>query len=161
MATDIAEKKEMVETFDQIKDVPEVVDPETEAEKAALDNARSVSLGPYQTSLGTKLDDEWSKAEGEKVFANYRMLRDLRQYRGQYDPEVFKKIHPHRSKAFIRLTRTKVKTFDARMMDIQFPANDDKNWVIQPTPVPELDGPVMEQIAAQLMATNGGKIPSR
>ena len=160
MATDINEQKEMTTTFDKIKDEPASQTPEAIAEKDAKDKARAYTLAPYQTALGTKLDAEWGVAEGEKIFAERRMIRDLRQYRGQYDPEVYTKIHPNRSKAFIRLTRTKVKTFDARMMDIQFPANDDKNWVIQPTPVPELDGPIMEQIAGQLMANNDGKIPT-
>jgi sulfur transfer complex TusBCD TusB component (DsrH family) len=160
MATDINEEKEMSKTFDQIKDEPASQDPETEAEKEAMSKVRAATLSPYQTTLGTILDSEWHEAESAKIFSERRMIRDLRQYRGQYDPEVFNKIHPNRSKAFIRLTRTKVKTFDARMMDIQFPANDDKNWVIQTTPVPELDGPVMEQIAVQLMENNNGKIPT-
>jgi hypothetical protein len=164
MATPISviekDRDEMSKTFDQIKDEPVKDTPEAVAEKEAQDTARAVTLAPFHTALGTKLDSEWGVAEGEKIFAERRMLRDLRQYRGQYDPEIYKKIHPNRSKAFIRLTRTKVKTFDARMMDIQFPANDDKNWVIQPTPVPELDAPIMEQIAVQLMASNDGKIPT-
>jgi hypothetical protein len=160
MATVTEEKNEMSNTFDKIKDEPASQDPAVVAEKAAQDTARAVTLQPFHSDLGTKLDAEWGVAEGEKIFSERRMLRDLRQYRGQYDPEVANKIHPNRSKAFIRLTRTKVKTFDARMMDIQFPANDDKNWVIQTTPVPELDGPVMEQIAVQLMASNDGKIPT-
>ena len=155
MATDINEKNEMSKTFDQIKDEPKSDSPEDKAEKDAMDRARAVTLAPYETALGTELNDEWGKTEGEKIFSERRMLRDLRQYRGQYDPEVANKIHPNRSKAFIRLTRTKVKTFDARMMDIQFPANDDKNWVIQPTPVPELDGPIIEDIAKQLFAQTG------
>jgi hypothetical protein len=160
MPTDINEKKEMTSTFNKIKDDPKDESPEAQAEKEVQDQARAITLGPFQTSLGSELDDEWQKTEGEKIFSERRMLRDLRQYRGQYDPEIVKQIHPNRSKAFIRLTRTKVKTFDARMMDIQFPANDDKNWVIQTTPVPELDGPIMEQIAAQLFEANK-KVPSR
>jgi hypothetical protein len=155
MATDIKEKDEMSKTFDQIKDEPQSQSPEDLAEKEAQDKARAMTLTPFYTSLGTELDSEWSQTQGEKIFAERRMIRDLRQYRGQYDPEVATKIHPNRSKAFIRLTRTKVKTFDARMMDIQFPANDDKNWVIQPTPVPELDGPMMESLAKQLFASTG------
>jgi hypothetical protein len=160
MPTDTNEHKEMTSTFDKIKDEPKDESPEAKAEKEVQDRARAVTLTPFYTTLGTMLDDEWQKTEGEKIFSERRMLRDLRQYRGQYDPEIVKQIHPNRSKAFIRLTRTKVKTFDARMMDIQFPANDDKNWVIQTTPVPELDGPVMEQIATQLYDLHG-RVPTR
>ena len=150
---------EMGRAFDQIKDEPRS-DIEGKSEEDALKAAKSVQMQGFFSPLGTKLDAEWSEAEGEKIYSERRMVRDLRQYRGQYDPEILNKIHPNRSKAYIRLTRTKVKTFDARMMDIQFPANDDKNWVIHPTPVPELDGPLMESIAIQLMEQNGGAIPT-
>ena len=154
MATVIGdnEDKEYTQTFDQIKDEPTSKDT---SEEDAVKAVTAVTLAPFQSSLGLRLDDEWQQAEGEKIFTERRHIRDLRQYRGKYDPEVQSKIHPNRSKAYIRLTRTKVKTFDARMMDIQFPANDDKNWVIHPTPVPELDGPLIEQLAAQLFEQTG------
>jgi hypothetical protein len=156
MPTDKNEKQEMSSTFDQIKDEER---DESLSEKEALDQAAAMSLAPFQTTLGNKLRQERQEAEGEKVFTEYRHIRDLRQYRGQYDPEVINKIHPNRSKAFIRLTRTKVKTFDARMMDIKFPANEDKDWNIQSTPVPELDGPMIQNIAQQ-MFDNTGQMPT-
>jgi hypothetical protein len=158
MATDIKEKNEMSSTFDQIKD--DERSPDKQEEKDAMDKAAAMTLEPFQSTLGTKLEDEWQEAEGERVFTERRMIRDLRQYRGQYDPEVLDKIHPNRSKAYIRLTRNKVKTYDARMMDIKFPANEDKDWSIHSTPVPELDGPVIQGIAEQMMAQNGGQIPT-
>jgi sulfur transfer complex TusBCD TusB component (DsrH family) len=156
MPTDKNEHNEMSSTFDEIKDTER---DETLTEKEAQDQAASMQLQPFHSSLGTKMRDERQEAEGEKVFTEYRHIRDLRQYRGQYDPEVINKIHPNRSKAYIRLTRTKVKTFDARMMDIKFPANEDKDWNIQSTPVPELDGPMIQSIAQQ-MFDNSGKIPT-
>jgi len=157
MATDIKEKNEMSSTFDTIKDDERT--PDVDDVKDAQDRAAAVTLAPFQSALGTKLEDEWQEAEGERVFTERRMIRDLRQYRGQYDPEVMSKIHPNRSKAYIRLTRTKVKTFDARMIDLQFPANEDKNWMIQSTPVPELDGPMIQNIAEQ-MFNELGRMPT-
>ena len=154
------DNKEMTKTFDKIKDEPANMTPEQEEEKKAQDEARAVTLSPFQSTVGTKLESEWSETEGTKLFSERRMLRDLRQYRGQYDPEVLSKIHPNRSKAYIRLTRTKVKTFDARMMDLQFPANDDKNWSVEPTPVPELSQPMLEQIAQQMIAQNPDTVPT-
>lgn len=152
------EKAEFDNTFEQIKDTEPKRDLQsdgaTEAEKMA-----AVSLTPYQTDVGQRLQDEWKLAETEKLYDERRHLRALRQYRGQYDPEVLKRIHPNRSKAFIRLTRTKVKTYDARMMDIKFPANDDTDWNIDPTPVPELSPEFVQQIAAQIMEQTG-QVPS-
>jgi hypothetical protein len=156
MATD-QDYNEMSNTFNQIKDDERTPDVQDETE--AKERAAAITLSPYQTDIGTKLDQEWLEAESERTYAERRMLRDLRQYRGQYDPEVLRKIHPNRSKAYIRLTRTKVKTFDARMMDLQFPSNEDKNWGMQPTPVPELSGPVVQSIAQQIYEQTG-QIPT-
>jgi sulfur transfer complex TusBCD TusB component (DsrH family) len=151
----MANDQELNETFDDIKD-NERSEEETGTEK----DAAYMALQDFHTDLGNQLDQEWKEAENEKIYTEKRNIRDLRQYRGQYDPEVLNKIHPNRSKAFIRLTRTKVKTFDARMMDVQFPANDDKNWGITPTPVPEINPQQLQEIGAQFFQQTG-KVPTR
>lgn len=133
-------------TFDDIT-TEEAVDGTEDDPKQG---AGSAQLQPYFSDLAVKLKQEFQQAETDKVFSEQRFLKNLRQYRGQYDPSILSKIHPSRSKAFIRLTRTKVKTFDARLMDIQFPANDDKNWGIHPTPVPEMSPEVVKQLALQI-----------
>jgi len=145
---------EYTKTFDQIKDQSRTDTTDPDAKKV-----QAVSLVPYQTDIGTRLEKEWQEAESGKLYDERRFLRALRQYRGQYDPEVYNKIHPNRSKAFIRLTRTKVKTYDARMMDIKFPANDDKDWNIQPTPVPDLDPQMLQEIGVQIFELTG-KVPT-
>ena len=141
------EQSEYDKTFDQIKDEPRT-DPDAKSDMSA-------SMQIYESDIATTLDQEWQAAERAKIFDEDRHLRALRQYRGQYDPEILRKIHPNRSKANIRLTRTKVKTYDARMMDIKFPANEDNDWNIEPTPVPELSPEVIEQIAVQMFEQTG------
>jgi Ca2+-binding EF-hand superfamily protein len=150
MATDNTEYNK---TFDQIKDQSrtEPQDGDNEGARAA-----GVTLAPFQNDVGNKLESEWQLAQSEKLYDERRFIRALRQYRGQYDPEILSNIHPNRSKAFIRLTRTKVKTYDARMMDIKFPANDDKDWNLQPTPVPDLSPDVLRQFAEQITQQTGG-----
>jgi hypothetical protein len=143
---------EFNDTFNQIKD-------QTEEEEAA--SLPINSLAPYYSDIGTALEAEWQEAESSKLFDERRFVRSLRQYRGQYDPEVKARIHPNRSKAFIRLTRTKVKTYDARMMDIKFPSNEDKDWAIKPTPVPELNPEMIADIAGQMFEQNGGVMPTQ
>jgi hypothetical protein len=149
----MATETEFNDTFDQIQDEPE---PEKDTSGVSREaQAAAILLTDYHTDLGTELNSEWNLAEAEKLFDERRFIRALRQYRGQYDPEVLSKIHPNRSKAFIRLTRTKVKTYDARMMDIKFPANDDKDWSIKPTPVPDLSPEVIKQFAEQIFDQTG------
>lgn len=138
------EKKEFDQTFNEIRD-----DDVSEEESARRDAARAM-LEKFTSTIGKDLDKERECTIGNKKYTEYRHIRDLRQYRGKYDPELLQNIHPNRSKAFIRLTRTKVKTFDARMMDVEFPSNNDKNWDITATEVPTLSRDILEDVAAQL-----------
>lgn len=73
----------------------------------------------------------FEESENARKEIEDRWLTDLRQYRGQYDPDTISKMDPNRSKAYIRITRTKVKTVDSRLCDFLFPANGDKNWGIE------------------------------
>lgn len=88
--------------------------------------------------LGLKLREEFDEAVQLRRPFEQQWIKDLRQYKGIYDPDIEAKIPKNRSRANIRLTRAKVKSTDARMMDMLFPAGD-KNWTIRATPVPELD----------------------
>lgn len=102
------------------------------------------------SSLGVFCVMEFQQAEHDRLETEQRWLRDLRQYRGKYDPDVEAKLNG-RSKAFVRKTRVKVKTLDARMLDMLFPANAERNWAIKPTPVPTLPGE-MESTLVKILA---------
>ena len=94
--------------------------------------------GTSETGLGTLLRAEFEHAEGQRRYQEELWLKDLRQYKGVYDPEIMAKIHPNRSKAFIRLTRVKVRSTDARMGDMLFPAGD-RNWDLDKPSFDDLD----------------------
>ena len=111
-------------------------------------------------AIGVSLVNEFSRAEGDRLLTEQRWLRDLRQYKGQYDPEVETAIGPNRSKAFVRKTRVKIKTADSRVMDLLFPAGSDKNWDIDSTPVPSLPEEIEADITGKLARANGGQAPS-
>ena len=96
------------------------------------------SPAPMLDALGPRFLAEFAQAELERRQTEERWLSDLRQYKGQYDPEVIAAIGPLRSKAFVRKTRVKVKTTDSRVADLLFPAGSEKNWTIDTTPVPSL-----------------------
>ncbi len=90
-----------------------------------------MDLAQYIVSL-------FSQAEADRRDVEERWLQDLRQYKGMYDPEVESRLHPRRSRAYIRLTRAKVRSIDARLSDLLFPGTGEKNWSLAPTPVPDL-----------------------
>jgi hypothetical protein len=68
-----------------------------------------------------------------------RWMEDLRQYHGQYDTDTMAVLNAdkERSRIFINITRPKTNAWRARLADMLFP-NDERNWGIDPTPVPEL-----------------------
>jgi len=125
--------------------------PVTEYDLAAQDaftDKPSVSLDSL-SPLGVRLLNEFRQAELDRQPTEKRWLSDLRQYKGIYEPDVEASIG-NRSKAFVRKTRVKVKTVNARMMDLLFPANQERNWSIEPTPVPSIAKEVRAQIEQAL-----------
>jgi len=97
-------------------------------------------------SMAKVIRDRFQEAEVARKDIEQRWLKDLRQYRGQYDPEVLSRIGKNRSKAYIRITRNKVKTVDSRLLDLLFPANGGRNWSIKPTVLPQLDQQTMQAL---------------
>lgn len=85
------------------------------------------------------LEREAAERVQHRINIEERWLRDLRQYHGRYEADVQGALDNDnaRSKIFINITRPKTTSWAARLGDMLFP-NDDKNWGIAPTPVPEL-----------------------
>jgi hypothetical protein len=123
----------------------------TEYDLAAQDaftDKPSVNLDTL-SPLGVRLLNEFRQAELDRNQTETRWLKDLRQFKGIYEPDVEQGIGK-RSKAFVRKTRVKVKTVNARMMDLLFPANQDRNWSIDATPVPSIAKEVRAQLEQAL-----------
>lgn len=68
-----------------------------------------------------------------------RWLKNLRQYHGIYENNIATILREdtERSQVFINITRPKTNAWRARIGDMLFP-NDEKNYGIDPTPVPTL-----------------------
>jgi len=103
----------------------------------------------FTTPLGMLVREYFGEAERDRYLIEQRWLEDLRQNRAEYDDATTKKIHPLRSKAFLSLTRSKIKTVTSRMNDILFPAHKEKNWGITPTPIPELSPDLITDLISQ------------
>ncbi len=113
------------------------------------------------SSLGPILLAEFADAEQQRQETELRWLSNLRQYRGQYDPEVEASIGPNRSRAFVRKTRVKVKTINSRVADLLFPAGSEKNWTIEHTPVPSLSDEQKDVVIKLLTQANQGQPPTK
>lgn len=88
-------------------------------------------------SLGQSLMAEFNQAVMDRRTTEQRWLKDLRQYKGQYESDVLAQLKD-RSQAFTRKTRVKVKTTDSRVEDMLFPAGASEHWSVAPTPKPSL-----------------------
>ncbi|MET3134963.1 hypothetical protein AAKU55_005266 [Oxalobacteraceae bacterium GrIS 1.11] len=100
--------------------------------------------------LGSVFLAEFSQAVQDRRTTELRWLQDLRQYRGKYDEDVLANMDPIRSKAFVRKTRVKVKTVDSRVFDLLFPANSERNWSLEATPVPSVPPEIEQEIQKAL-----------
>ena len=112
------------------------------------------------SGLANYVQDCFDKSVAARQEIENKWVEDLRQYKGIYSPAVLARINKFRAKAFIRLTRAKVRTIDSRLTDLLFPANGDKNWSIEPTPIPEFSDKKMAAIL-QLWKEESGQDATR
>lgn len=104
---------------------------------------------PNISALGPILIQEFVKAESDRKLTELRWLKDLRQFKGLYEPQDEAKM-AGRSRVFVRKTRVKIKTVNARVADLLFPAGNEKNWSVEPTPVPTLSDQQKQIVQATL-----------
>lgn len=92
--------------------------------------------------LAMELESQLAEVLRDRHTIEHRMVQDLRNFHGEYDEEVVAALKKaKRSHPFIKLTRAKTNAAESQLVDLLFP-NDDKNWAIEPTPVPDLAGKI-------------------
>lgn len=110
-------------------------------EEALLDAEAEerVRVQNMMDALGSTLQKQADEQVTLKNTIEERWLEDLEQYSGQYDASTKAAIKTRKgSQVFVNITRHKSNAAEARLSEMLFPT-DDKNWGIQPTPVPVLD----------------------
>ncbi len=101
-------------------------------------------------SLGRKLYAQFTQAKADRLTVELRWLDDLRQFKGVYNPDEERRLPAGKSRVHTRMTRIKVKSATARLMDLVFPAGSDDNWSFEPTPVSDLTpSPEVMQVLIQ------------
>lgn len=80
-------------------------------------------------------------------------LKNIRQFIGEYDPQILQSLSPEQSRAYPRLTRVKVLSLVARLHAMMFPAGE-KNWAIEASPVPVLPPDVLSKVLVDWMQAN-------
>jgi hypothetical protein len=112
----------------------------------------AVPLSERISALVGVLENEAIERVTKRDTVEKRWIEDIRQYHGKYDEKLTRELtDAKKSSIFINETRPKTQALEARLSDMLFPT-DDKNWGIQPTPVPELT------VGAELAATTAADI---
>jgi hypothetical protein len=110
------------------------------------------------TPLGVRLIGEFGQAVLDRQPTEERWLTDLRQYKGKYEPDELAEMKS-RSSSFVRKTRTKVKTVDARVSDLLFPTGKERSWSVSNTPEPSLSDEQKQEIV-NMLAKAGNMQPA-
>ena len=144
--------------FDQYYQEQEVTEKSEQAERDMAERLRV-----FGVRLQSKADDQVQR----RYSIDERWLDDLRQFNGQYDKVTAATLAASGgSKLFVNITRNKVNAAEARLIDILFPT-DDRNWGIQPTPVPYLskiakdEDPVQNEDGSPFVTDKGVQVEKR
>ena len=106
--------------------------------------------------FGTQRFSDLESQLQQRALIEQRWLEDLRQYRGEYEPDFLKALTTAKKSAvFVNITREKTDAWASQMGDMLFPV-DDKNYGIAASPDPELT-----IYAKQRMQTEDGEQPTQ
>lgn len=112
-------------------------------EDASPELAEALSEEAVQAKLDELGAMLWRKALAQisaRSSIEERWLDDVRQYHGRYSEETETRLTRDKtgsSRIFVNLTRPKCEALESRLAEMLFPT-DDRNWLIQPTPNPDL-----------------------
>ena len=101
------------------------------------------------TDFGTTFRSMFETYRKDRKALEDRWLRDMRQFRGIYDPEV--KLPKDSTNAYPKLTRRYVIGTVARLMEMLFPQTE-KNWGVDASPIPDLSQADTQTVLTQLQA---------
>ena len=110
-----------------------------------------ITINEDLAKLGTFLKGQLDTFIADRTLLETQWLKNLRQYLGQYDPEILRNIPDERSHVYPRDTRVKVKGGVAKMMEMMFPAQD-SNWELEISPTPSIPQEALASILADLQA---------
>lgn len=131
-------------------------------EDVVVDSSSADQIGDrnarLRESIAKMVREAFELSEAGRRDIERSWIASLKQYKGVYDEDVLARIRPNRSRAFVRITRNKVRTVDSRLSELLFPANGDKNWDITPTPIPSLNPETKKQIIQAYQQESGQEI---
>jgi len=117
-------------------------------------DAPSLTLPRDQDRLqrfGAAFYRRFGEYENDRKQLEDKWLKNLRQFKGQYDPDAAARIPADQSSAYPKYTRTKVVGTLARLMQIAFPQTEE-NYSVKPSPQPDLSTADTQEVLNALQA---------
>ena len=110
-----------------------------EADKAHKRSMYDVTLNdPLVSNLSTHIQKHWEAAKNTKWYIEERLLKCMRQRKGEYDPDDIRHIKKFGgSEIYMMLTNVKCRSIEAWVKDVMLPAGE-KPWSVSMTPSPDL-----------------------
>jgi hypothetical protein len=123
-----------------------------DAHKAQADSREAASKAnnePVVTGLAAHVRKCWSSAYLAKQDVEQKMLKAVRQRRGEYDPEVLMEIQKTGgSEIYMMVTSNKCRGATSWLRDSLLGSADEKPWTVSPTKLPELTPKDIEEATA-------------
>ena len=110
--------------------------------------AEATNNTPVIQSLSAHIKTCWTAARmAKQTTVEERMLKCLRQKRGEYDPEIIEEIKKTGgSDIYMNLSSVKARAAASWLRDVLLGNRKEKPWTIDPTPVPELSDDIKNYI---------------
>lgn len=122
-----------------------------EREQAALNAAQAAQNSPIVQGLAGYIRQCFEAARRERQPVERRMHDNLRARRGEYTPSKLAEIRKTGgSEVYMMLTSVKCRAFSSWLKDVYLGTGEDRPWVVDPTPVPELSPELMIQLGQQV-----------
>jgi hypothetical protein len=108
---------------------------------------------PLIQGLASHVRERWTTAKDSKRELEERMLRCLRQRKGEYDPEILSEIvQQGGSQIYVKLTSVKCRAATSWLRDTLLGTGADKPWQLMPTPMPSLPEEKIQALQARMAA---------
>ena len=103
---------------------------------------------PHIQSLAGYVRKCWDSARTAKMqTVEERLLKNLRQRRGEYEPDLLDEIRKGGgSEIYMMLTSNKCRAASAWLRDTLMGVKDEKPWSIEPTPIPDIQPKLKEAV---------------
>ncbi len=123
------------------------------AEKLVDEVENSVPDNDKMVAFGNRLFEQFDMYKRLRKGKETEWLQSLRQHKGIYDPETAAKFEKNSSRVYPKITKAKDNMVLSKLHEMLFPGND-RNWSVEPTPVPMVSTKIASAIALNLVRTN-------